>query len=365
MLFSSFGHRLLLIFGLFLLVVAVILAANLGLLGAEAQSWVTRAIDEIDKIYSVSKTEIDFAAWVIGAMGTLLGAAWTVHTGWHYAERSLPNRLNEYNARWKDSIETSRADTIPALNDVASIYAASPSAPSLRQRLMHRVLGFRNSVEVWEANVQRLEDEFRVLTSSKVRCRAELVTAHLTLGDQLMRSGHQSDRALDSLRRGLSANKTDLDALELLAKQLFAMGAGVDALSILDKMVATAAQRNDQLRHSRALRYQAEILSESSNPADWTKGRAKLESAISSLSGSHSVSFDQRTCELARAHDLLANIQITRERFTAAKTALSNAERLFSSLDSPCGREGLERASNTRKRLDDAKKDPDNPNVQD
>lgn len=365
MLFASFAHRLLLVFGLFVIAAVAVLAAKIGWLGELPKAWVVWALLPLQEFYAENKDDLDFAAKVVGVLGTMLGAAWTVHKGWHYAERNLPDRLNDFNARWKEDVITVRPEVAPSLAQVASVVQPFFEQPRWLRRLTLWVHDpAQKQLIKREEAVAKCKAEFDVLTSSKVRCRTELITACLALGSQIVRvSPDRGQQALDAFKKALSFNSTDLDALELAAKQAFALNLRQQACRYLNDL-AEAAEGRNPIRQARALRFHAEIL-HGGQRADRELAREKLLAAISSLTGADARDFEVRETELALANEQLAAIQITRERFYAARTALAAAKRHFGNLSTQAAREGMGRVQDLERRLAQAEKDKENTEVQD
>ena len=369
MLFSSFAHRLLLAFGLFVFATLAVLAAKFGWLGEPAHTLLDAIWIPLQRFYEERKDIINAAFRWIGFLGTVLGAAFAVHKGWHYAEISLPARLEDLNSRWRDRIVRSRIGIIPALSEIATIQAPPIEVPSpgLFGRL---ILPFydpmQRALAKGEKERSKYELDLGVLIGSKERCQAEVATAYLVWGSTLARCLPDRSRdALAAFKKALELNDKDLDALELTAKQEFALGFDQPALDYLDAMGTVASELNDQPRHARALRFQAEILHGSEKSADWDRAREKLVAVVASLRRTDGLEPHKRNCELALAHEILADVQITREKFTAARTELNQAVVLFHRIPPPCGPEGLERLRDLSKRLDQAAKDKDNPDVPD
>jgi hypothetical protein len=83
------------------------------------------------------------------------------------------------------------------------------------------------------------------------------------------------------------------------------------------------------------------------------------------LESSHAIDLNKKLIELALAHELLCSVQITREKFTAARTELSFATQLFQRVHTKEGAEGLARLVRLMDDLSEAEKDEDNPDVLD
>jgi hypothetical protein len=92
---------------------------------------------------------------------------------------------------------------------------------------------------------------------------------------------------------------------------------------------------------------------------------ARLAGVIASLNNADGLDPVARNCELALSRELLADVQITREKFTAARAELEVARELFQKVPAPDGPRGLQRLEELSKRLRAAEKDKDNPDVPD
>jgi hypothetical protein len=362
MLLSSFAHRLLVVFSLILFFTFIVVAGHFGMLGESFSASLMRHTGALRLFYADHKEFIDPALKWVGFWISLYGAIWTVHKSWHYAERNLPARLEELNARWKDQVVRGRVVRLPALNQIATIALPPLIQPGYFARL---TLWFhdaeqKNLIAASQA-LDKHEAEFRVLQTCLDRCRAEITTAYLEIGSTLARCASDNPHAaFNSFRKPLEFDGKDLDALELSARQAFAIGFERPALKYLSELAVAAAESSDQIRHYRALRFQAEILHGGDTQSSWADARARLTGVIAALTSADGIKPLARNCELALAHELLADVQITRERFTAADAALVRAKTLFSALPPPHGSEGLNRLKTLADRLSRAKADADN-----
>lgn len=358
MLFNSFAHRLLLTFGFVVLVVVAVFAAKIGLLGDLMQTRVAWMLSQLHGFYDENRSDLDFAAKLIGAVGTALGAAWTVHKGWHYAERSLPERLNDLNARWRDESIERRPRDIPALAQVFSIAAPAAAEPG---PLMRMVLWFhdtaRKALIASESELEDHKSEFCVLTSSRVRCRAEVITSHLVVGSHLARS-NRSQEALDTYEKSLRFNRADLDALELSAKQAFALNFRERACRHLEALADAAARAGKPIRRARAMRFLAEVL-KGGKESERELARETLVAILDALDDINVRSSDEKELELGLANVQLADVQITRGKLRAARTALTAAKVHLANAGSLAGQDARNQLKAATDRLGQADKDKD------
>jgi tetratricopeptide (TPR) repeat protein len=364
MLFASFAHRLLLAFGFFVVVVGTIVATELGMFGEVARSWLEASWAALYGIYEDKQRLFDNAFGAVGFVGSILGAAWTIHRGWHYAERNLPARLNELNERWHNAQENLRTQLAPALEAAVTISPRNVAEPKRLQKL---ISWFHDPTQRelvnWKENLDRYKAEYRALARSRSRCRTEVLTAHLALGSQLSQLGREQD-ALDVFEKALRFNSTDIDALELAAKQSFALNLRPRALKHLETMVEAALRRGKPIRQARALRFQAEILHEGQR-TDWDEARDKLHAALKILSDAEVRRASLCAAELVLAGIQLSDVQISRERFTAARSALNASEKHLVSLTGSDAHEVVERFRKAKERLLLAEEERENPNIND
>jgi hypothetical protein len=367
MLFSSFGHRLLLVFGVLFALIATVVFAKLGWLGVTTHVFIDEAWVPLQAFYRDRKEVLNPAFKLIGFSGSILAAVWTVHRGWHYAERNLPKRLEELNARWVCALISRRPELIPALREVDTIALPPLPEKSLVKRWSSWLYDSDqlNLLRCSRA-LDRHEAELKVLTASRSRCQTTITTAYLEVGSLLEKCSPSNRHAvLNSFRKCLEFDSKDLDALELCGRQAFALGFEQPALNYLSELAVAAAGSGQQLRHVRALRFQAEILHKRDTQTSWSDARAKLSGIIAALNEADALEPGHRNYELALAHELLAEVQVTREKFSSARSELSAARDLFQRIPDPHGCRGLRRLQELEMRVVEAEKDRDNPDVSD
>lgn len=357
MLFRSFAHWLLVIFSLTLLAILAVGAGELGLLGEAFRGVIDQAWQLFQDFYEPRSFVLDPAVKVIGFAGTVLGAVWTVHKGWHYAEQNLPKRLKEYNEQRRGQTIVDRRG-IPALARVVSIAPQTFPELSPLLKLVHWIYDpDRRALDLYEKDLELRTKEFEVLSNTRVRLRAEVITAHLARGAQLARvSPDRGNDALDTFKKAISFNRSDLDALELAAKQYFALNNRKNSRDHLSALANAAEKAGDSVRQARAFRFHAETL-EVAQRADRELARGLLAEAISLLQAANVRDVGARDVELGLAHLQLAEVQIYRERFYAARAALNSARILVGGSELPGVRGRLKEIES---RLRKTERDPEN-----
>ena len=336
MLFKSFAHWVLISLGLFVLLVSgtalTLIAVKMQWLGEGAILWVAWAQDGLAHLYRFNAGEIDGATKLIGAGATVLGAVWTIHKGWHYAQRNLPKRIEDFNDLLEEESRRRRPASIAALADGTSIAMPEYAAPTWIERACYIIFNPR-----WQRaqnacrRVDWHKNAFSVFTSSRLRCRTELVTALLEHGAELSR-GRQGQQALDAFREALRLSRSDLDALELAGRQAFVLDQRADALVHFQTMEGVAARQVAVVRQARAMRFQAEILKVGPG-REPLLARNILKKATEILRNAHALDEATRARELCLAYGQLADVQMLRNVLTSARTALTRAQEQCARLD--------------------------------
>ena len=337
MLFRSFAHWVLISFGLFILLASgtalTLIAAKMQWLSEGTTLWIVWAQDSLAHLYRPNEVEIDWATKVMGAGATVLGAVWTIHKGWHYAERNLPKRIDDFNKRLEEASKLGRPASMAALADGASIAMPVYAEPTWFERAFYVIFNPRwQRAQNAQRGVDWQKNALSVFTSSRLRCRTVLVTALLEHGAELSR-GRQGQQALDAFREALRLSRSDLDALELAGRQAFVLDQRADALEHFQTMEGVAARQVAVVRQARAMRFQAEILKVGSG-GEPMQARNALKRAIELLEDARAIDEATRVHELCLAHGQLADVQMLRNVLTGARTALTRACAQCDRLDS-------------------------------
>ena len=382
------GRWVLLAFGLFVIVVLLILAVQVDAVGSTAKDVLNEFWKSLDDLYKQHKAAIDGAALTIGVAGSFATAVLTIHRSWYYAELNFPRRLKEWMERAISRHLEVRPALLAAVNDpVAPTSFLTPIVhygyfdwAMRRSGLGHA----RARARVLAASLEDLKDDLGVVEVRRKQLETQTVTVHLLRGAGLSAEAalevahsdpwrEKNDAALKEFLHALDLRSDDVDALELAAKQYLILGEHPHALDCLEKMAAAA--NNEPLRRARALRSQAEILEKDSTDASLNTARGLLIAAIDEALLPHNRSSPERTLELAKAYRVRGEVQLKREKFTASGDALLEAkvrfERLLRGarngrdgklrLFGPIAAEGLASTEDALRRLAQAKKDKEAP----
>jgi tetratricopeptide (TPR) repeat protein len=382
------GRWVLLAFGLFVIVVLLVLVAHMGGLGRTAQDALHEFWRILDEFYRQHKAAIDRAAWTIGIAGSFVTAVLTIHRSWYYAELNFPRRLNEWMERAISAHLGVRSELLMAVND--PVAPASFVAPIVHAGyfdwVMRRAgLGHpRARARLLAASLEDLKDDLGVVEIRRKQLETQTVTAYLLRGagksgEAALEVPHsdawreKNGAALEEFLKALDIKRDDVDALELAAKQYLILGEHPHALDCFERMASAA--KNEPLRRARALRSQAEIREKESTDASLNVARGLLIAAIDEVLLPYNQSSPDRTLELAKAYRMRGEVQLKREKFTASEDALFEAKACFErlvgaaqngrngrlGLFGPVAAEGLTSTEDALRRLAQAKKDKEAP----
>ncbi len=303
------------------LTIALLLAAYTGHLGVAAHDWVDWFVQEGLK----NRSLIEKVFALIGAVSTLTISALGVYKTWHFAEINLPQRLEELADRWRLAAIRCRPAVIPDLALVESISLTAPHERGFWTKLVSIIYDPDQTALLERTRkVDRSEQELCALEMSRSRCVAEIQTGYLELGDLLKRCDPlRGEGALNLFKKPLERDPLDVDALELSARQAYAIGMRGRACDYLVRLI-DATRASAGVRHARALRFHAEIL-RSGSQADRTRARAELEEAVSALSAADGAAVNARNSELGLVLTELAEVHLSAGRFRLARSAFAEA----------------------------------------
>jgi tetratricopeptide (TPR) repeat protein len=143
-------------------------------------------------------------------------------------------------------------------------------------------------------------------------------------GQQLARY----EAAMSEFKRAAELDPADADALEFAARQAKALSKNKEAEAYLERL--HAGTTNQPSRHSRALRYQAELLEEKGTKVALQNARVKLETALEALQlpGTE----DEKPLELALTNEQLALVHLKRGTPTLVQPYVDTARAQFENL---------------------------------
>ncbi len=348
---GSFVRRLVSALYFIVFITLIVVAGASGLFGGTVQSFLAEKLSLAEAIYSANKRVFDWAILIIGSSVPAVTGVLAILKSYYYAERNLPMRLQEL----IDSAQRAHLETRPLL--LASVTAStsredflvSPIYSSPLARL-GKALGFSSmyyDAKELAASVEVFDGEIATLKSRTAEIQDRKVTSHLIRGAYLSKvaSSHAKDSkewrekidaALTEYRAALRLRPNDLDSLEGAAAQYHALGDDPELLQTLAKASTVAAQEDVPIRQARALRRIAAVHNRRTTGAEWEKARANLVRSRELLRPLL-VFGRPEVLEMAKAELLFGEVQTKREKFSAARDAFSEAERLFDSLNDAVG----------------------------
>ncbi len=367
MVFKSFAHRLLPVFGFIIFSAVFVYCASTGILGEPLRNAILPVWQRLISFYVANKEPIELALKVVGLSGSGLVSLFALYKGWYYAEESLPKRLEQYLLRTDAALVAERHRLIPSLAEVTSlselpsVFISPPRFKWLCDVLALDPIG--RKIRNIEEQIKPLGEQLAVLETKQRSCRTQRGTALFVSGLELARTAthlgstasdtrDQNIKAYDSIRAAADLDGNDLDALELTIKQAFALRMTPDALKFAKAMENKAETAGANVLRGRALRFQAEILSSSSELRSWNEARRKAVAAIELLTNIAGQD-DIRVQELGRAQETLASIQIQREKLPSATTELNRARELYGEMMEPLRTAGLDRVAILQQKLDE------------
>lgn len=81
--------------GAFIVFLAFILAST-GIFGTGAETWAKRILGKAKELYSENGELLRYALAAFGALTTLLSGGWAIFKLWHFSERHMPQRIEEF-----------------------------------------------------------------------------------------------------------------------------------------------------------------------------------------------------------------------------------------------------------------------------
>lgn len=377
MLFTSFAHRVLPWAAAFLLALTVLIAVEFGLLGPHAHSTFHRGLDGVEAYYAAHKKVADLVLGAIGIAVSALSAVWAIHKSWHYAERALPRRIAEFiEGREKRLIEGRQA-IFNALNLGPAAGATGTRSPIVFRgpaRRLVRDLNI-NPADVRQsltAMRQALADEQEMVVRRGSEIVLQRSNAHLLMGCYLEgeasfeRDNEQKRRSLNEaamveFKSALAFKPDDLQALDLAARQAILLNDTGSALAYRQK--ATELSQGDLARYAKALRSEADV--HTLIKVNGSNGRARdaLRVAIDTIDDEDLPSVEVML-EWALAQLALGRVQIEREKYWAAQTALKRAHDKLTELGAQRYATILLEVAQARDRLATARRDPESADAE-
>ena len=298
MLSARWAHRTLVGVCIFVALAVGLYAGWEGWLGEPIQAWIQGWLNPL--LARIPRPELlEQLARVLGAIATLMTAAFGVYKGIYYADRNLPERLTQLLSRTDQRLVGDRQPLLAAVTENRpasrvreSVFYVGPLNRALR------AMQFGDHPAADMSLREALRDiEGQMEVSAKQRCNFEeqKVAAHILRGSIASARAEynaqdgkspDADRALaeQEFTLALDLRPKDLDALELRGRQRQALGNFAGALSDYSSLAEAALSANTILRAARAHRLSGELKEALGTARDLTQARVYLADALASIS---------------------------------------------------------------------------------
>ena len=372
---TSFAQRVLTALGLLVLATMALLAVEMGLMGADAQSWLRSQWHPLHELYLRNKTAVDLAILVVGTSVPAVAGGLAILRKFYYSEIMLPRRLQELANALKERHLAQRVELLAYVQGafktrdfLAPVIFSNPVSKLLN---LVGYVSTRNQARFFATSVGMLDDQIRTLNTKIEDLQNQKVTGHLiraayfsAQASELEAGGPDRRGSIESARKeyltALDLRELDLDALEGAVAESRALEDETGELQYLNRIVTAADPKKQPLRHARAQRQIAEIHGKRALSKSWDEARTRLVTATRLLEQRIAYGTEE-VSEMAASQLLYGEIQTKREKFSAARTALQRADDLFSTLNGERGADGKRRVKDARARLDAAAGDKEAP----
>jgi hypothetical protein len=379
MLFQYLAHRLLWVLVFFVLCVLSLLAVDIGLIdtvlgtGEQARDGLHNGANFLRHHYGVNRENIELALKATGlAISAVLGTLGFARI-LYYADRHLPDRINDFLTRVDETNLSARAQLIAPY--AARLLREVPLPKESDGGMWDKFLDLvhlhptKRLLRQIKSELGSLNETLGVLGRKKQSCETQKATVHLINGLELAVQAAQivsdseaqrqmNHAALQEFEQILKLNENDLDGLEQAARQSQLLNSDGPAIQHLRKMARAAAAAAKPVLQARAARFQAEVLDERGTPVDLNTARRLLEAAITALLRAVDAS-PERDIELANLYESLGAVQGKREKYGKSDKALAEAERRYKAIPAPVGPAGLARIQALRSQSANDTKDDD------
>jgi hypothetical protein len=364
-----------LFFGAVIVIVSIALSIDIGLVdwlfgtGDKSRAILHDVLGFLNRHFNLNKANIELALKIIGLAATITFGALGLLRAFLLGYANIPMRLENYASR----IRALHFDGRPVL---LAPYAARnlrgdqtpPEPPRIWERIL-RLFGLdahSRAVRRVLRTREGLDGDLRVLNAVLRLRKTERVTAHLVEGLRIAAEARrlpdgstaQQDgnrAALVEFERATALDDTDLDALELAARQASTVNANTVVLR-LERLEAQAQEQRRPTRRARALRLHAEFIADTDmRRAALRDVRTKLETALETLrmqdGGMDRPIEPEADLERALVNEELARLHMRRGTLTLAPPYLNDAEALYEHIPPPDGPAGGGRIQDLRGEL--------------
>ena len=297
MLSARWAHRALVGVCVLVAIAVGIYAGWEGWLGPEAHKRIRGIIDPL--FAQIPHSEfLERLARVLGAVGTLMTAAFGVYKGIYYADRNLPERLMQLLERTDQRLLGDRqpllsavADNRPGSRARASLFYVAP----LNRALDAMRFGNYRAAEVsLNEALRELKEQMEVSGRQQRSFEEQKVAAHILRGsiasaraEYDAQDGKSPDHGRKLAERefseALQLRPEDLDALELRGRQRQILGNHPGAIADYNALVEAAIRAKAALRAARGYRLAGELKESEGNKAALVQARQCLVDGLSTI----------------------------------------------------------------------------------
>lgn len=307
------GQWLSLLLGMVGLAVAACFAALWGWVGDGPKEF---ANSMLDLMLAAGMTRSDFffaVGKVIGVLGTAISGSLALLRLWHFAERNLPARLQDYVERFsRDHLQQRQELVGAAMAGQLEIPKTIDASDTVYFReLVSRFIGgsAKSRAEMTAASADRFGALAAMLGKAAESARQRQITSRVIRGYDLELRGRVDD-AIVEFHKAMSVDRTDIYSRDVAAG--FARRAGDRAReeAILRELLAVSGEVGNRLMQANALRRLAEIYRQGGDRASLLRARDELRDAIELLPPDN-LEFEERF-EAGRCRTLYCAIQLAK-----------------------------------------------------
>lgn len=337
MLLRTFAHWLLWLIAGGLFLFGLLFGTALGLFGIEPQN-ALRDLAEPAVHVAFSNSELLIGAGkALGALITILTGLFGLHKAWHYAERQLPKRLEQYIDHVQNLEIVGERNSL--FNDlkIEGLAFEAARVSSRRQEVEAKLSVLTPALDSWrkqQATIDFIEGQHKVLRA-----------------DRAAQEGRESEanafrcEAVRHFEKAAEADADDLRAWECAAEQAEKSLAYVDAINAWEKLAlgqarlgATMQQARATFRLGRVLLVKSRDVSVSRTESNQARGSSRdcLDDARRLLTG-YAGPEPAKSELLANCCEVLGDVRMDLETYKAAQNRLSEALQLYAKIENAAG----------------------------
>lgn len=337
MLLRSFAHWLLWLVAGGLLFFGLIFGTALGIFGIESQTALQDLAEPAVNIAFSNSELLISSGKALGALITIVTGLFGLHKAWHYAEKQLPRRLEQYIEHVRNlEVVGDRNNLLDELEAKGLAFDAV-QVSSRRQEVETKLGVLAPALGSWrkqQATIDFIEGHHKILRADKAASDGHEVEAH-TLRDEAV---HHFERAAD-------ADPNDLRAWERAAEQAektLAYDSAINAWENLAtghaKLGAIMKQAQATLRQGRVLLAKSRDVSVPTMTRNEARGSSRdcLEDARRILSA-YAGPEPAKSEVLANCCELLGDVRIDLATYKAAQARLTDALQLYARAENGAG----------------------------